>query len=64
MSRNPSSQVQVPVQARPAIDKSYKYKVKFINPKKKCDFILLTWHQVGSKFETVSELKTVKNGRK
>ncbi len=57
MSRNPSSQVQVPVQARPAIDKSYKYKVKFINPKKKCDFILLTWHQVSSWFETVSELK-------
>ena len=23
----------------------YKYKVKFINPKKKSDFVLLSWHQ-------------------
>ena len=37
--------------------KKYKYKVKFINPKKKSDFVLLTWHQVSSRFETIAELK-------
>lgn len=31
--------------------------MKFINPKKKSDFVLLTWHQVSSKFESISELK-------
>ena len=37
--------------------KKTKYKVKFINPKKKSDFILLTWHQVSSRFESIAELK-------
>ena len=31
--------------------------MKFINPKKKSDFVQLTWHQVSSKFESISELK-------
>ncbi len=35
----------------------YNYKVKFINPKKKSDTVLITWHQVTSRFETISELK-------
>ena len=37
--------------------KKYKYKVKFINPKEKSDFVLLTWHQVSSRFESIAELK-------
>ena len=49
MSAQSPSQDQAP--------KKYKYKVKFINPKKKSDFILLTWHQVSSRFESVAELK-------
>ena len=41
----------------------YKYKVKFINPKKKSDFVLLTWHQVSSRFESIAELlKAETNG--
>ena len=31
--------------------------MKIINPKKKSDFVLLTWHEVSSRFEAVSELK-------
>lgn len=38
-------------------EQQYKYKVKFINSKKKSDFVLLTWHQVTSRFNTISELK-------
>ena len=35
----------------------YKYRVNCINPKKKSDFVFLTWHQVSSRFESASELK-------
>ena len=35
----------------------YKYMVKIINPKKKTDFVLVTWHHVSAKFESLSELK-------
>ena len=35
----------------------YTYKVKIINPQKKSDFIVLTWHQMTEKFQTPSELK-------
>ena len=35
----------------------YTYKVKSINPQKRSDFIVLTWHQVKERFLTPSQLK-------
>lgn len=35
----------------------YRYKVKIINQKKKSDSILLNWHHMSVRFESVSELK-------
>ena len=35
----------------------YFWPVKIINPKKKSGFVLLTWHQVSSRFESIAELK-------